>query len=72
MAYIEIELYDIETVELQEELERRGYSVSRGRDLPTDDESVQLQDLYEAKLYHPEKFDQLFSDYIWRVLGKQV
>lgn len=61
-AEVEIDLYEIDEETLLEHIEERGIS-------PFSD-SQQLAALYEAKRYHPEKFDEMFSNVVYNVLGK--
>lgn len=65
---VDICLDEFPVDEIIDYLEDSGYNVyGRG----TDDGDA-LAALADAKVYHPEKFDKMFADYIFEKLGRII
>jgi hypothetical protein len=66
-ADVEVSLDEWSEAELVEYLTDLGYEVTK-----TPENTDWLMRLADAKQYHPEKFDKLFSEYVWKELGRIV
>ena len=71
--WVEHDLGDYTDEDLVEELEHRHYNFKRLiQDEIKEDVDTALYELADCKRYNPEKFDEMFSRYIWDMLGKNV
>jgi hypothetical protein len=64
---VEINLDEWEEKEIIEYMEDLGYVLTK-----TPEDSFMLEKLADAKVYHPENFDKLFSEYIYKTIGRIV
>ena len=77
--YVEIDLESFSDEEILEEFESRGLDSDYKKILRLEVENEApnefkkaLINLYECKRYEPEKFDEIFSQFIYEYLGKNV
>jgi hypothetical protein len=73
MPYVNlyVELDDFDEDDLIEEIEDRGYTVTKN--IPQEDLSdikSQINELIDAKVYYPAKFDAMFADFVDRFNGR--
>lgn len=63
----EVSLDEFEEKDIVKYMEDIGYTLTK-----SPDDSFQLNKLADAKVYTPESFDTLFSDYIYNTIGRII
>jgi hypothetical protein len=71
--WVEHDLGDYTDEDLVEELEHRHYNFKRLiQDEIKEDIDAALFELADCKRYNPEKFDAMFSQFVWDTIGKSI
>lgn len=63
----EVSLDEFDEADIVKYMEDLGYTMTK-----TPEDSFQLHKLADAKMYHPQSFDNVFAEYIYNTIGRII